>query len=146
MARRVELGSPFALFLRAMNTRLAAGAASGDCTHEEHGATTSGRERLERQLACDPGRVRSCSFAGLCCFGRTKRAVHVCRRPEIDRKTPRGCRYPAPSTEDRPEKPVDWISGRWHLRRRHSAHRSRRGRDIFAEQQQDGGPATIGGE
>ena len=116
----------------------------GDCAHDERGAATSDRARFQRRQARDPDGVRGRSSHGRRCWGRTKRAADVCRRPEIDRETPCRRRCPAPSAEDRSEKPVDRISGRRHLRGRHPAHRSRCRPGIFAEQHQDGGQAEIG--
>ena len=116
----------------------------GDCAHDERGAATSDRARFQRRQARDPDGVRGRSSHGRRCRGRTKRAADVRRRPEIDRETPCRCRCPAPTAEDRSEKPVDRISGRRHLRGWHPAHRSRCRPGIFAEQHQDGGQAAIG--
>ena len=116
----------------------------GDCAHDERGAATSDRARFQRRQASHPDGVRGRSSHGRRCWGRAKRAADVRRRPEIDRETPCRCRCPAPSAEDRSEKPVDRISGRRHLRGRHPAHRSRCRPGIFAEQPQDGDQAEIG--
>ena len=128
---------------RTIDTRFATLAHYGDCAHDEWSATTSVRARFQRCQARDPDGVRGRPSHGRQSRGRAKRAADVCRRAEIGRETPCRCRCSAPTAEDRSEKPVDRISGRWHLRGRHPAHRSRCRPGIFAEQNQDGGQAGV---
>ena len=115
-----------------------------DGAPDERGAATSDRARFQPRQARDRDSVRGRSSHGRRFRGRAKRTADVRRCPEIDRETP--CRRPgpAPPAQDRPEKPVDRISGRRHLRGRHPAHRSRCRPGICAEQHEDGEQADIG--